>query len=405
MTEATWNRDELYEKVWTKPVTKVAEEFGVSDVAIAKVCRKLQVPLPGRGYWAKRQHGHQMPRKALPKLNESIVVTRNVPPVKATDNTQTPLHPEDQAEFDRIGERKTQGAFVFSSASKALRHPLIVATRDALRNGSADDRKILRPKLHSGAINVRVGKDTVKRALDMLASIIGCAEAQGAKIAVHQNDRERQTVFIAFGQNVSFAIFETAHQRVLEHAPVQRYGGYSAGPTFAGRPVEYLPTGKMTLEIHAYRGGLRRIWKEGKLNLDSLLPDIMVTFFKAAVLERRAHLNRLAEAERCQRRELELRELRLKVQEEERRVHNLEQAAENWTKAKKIREYVLAVIDVKKEPNEELGPDTPLGTWAVWALQQADRLDPLVKSPPSVLDRKKEFESDRTGNWSSLWRG
>jgi hypothetical protein len=131
----------------------------------------------------------------------------------------------------------------------------------------------------------------------------------------------------------------------------------------------------------------------------------MTTSFKATVLERRDHLNRLAEAERCQRRELELRDLRHNIQEEERRIHDLEQAAENWTKAKKIREYVLAVIDVKKESGEELGPDTPLGTWAVWALQQADRLDPLVKSPPSVLDRKKELEGcDRTGPWSSIWK-
>lgn len=49
MSQESWNRKELYEKVWSKPVVKVAEEYGVSDVAIAKVCRKLSVPVPGRG--------------------------------------------------------------------------------------------------------------------------------------------------------------------------------------------------------------------------------------------------------------------------------------------------------------------------------------------------------------------
>jgi hypothetical protein len=49
----TWNREELYEKVWSEPVTKVAKGYGVSDVALAKACRKLKVPVPGRGYWAK----------------------------------------------------------------------------------------------------------------------------------------------------------------------------------------------------------------------------------------------------------------------------------------------------------------------------------------------------------------
>lgn len=60
MSQETWNREELYEKVWSKPVVKVAEEYGVSDVAIAKVCRKLSVPVPGRGYWAKKEHGHSV---------------------------------------------------------------------------------------------------------------------------------------------------------------------------------------------------------------------------------------------------------------------------------------------------------------------------------------------------------
>ena len=72
----------------------------------------------------------------------------------------------------------------------------------------------------------------------------------------------------------------------------------------------------------------------------------------------------------------------------------MEQAAENWTKAKKVREYILAVIELRKASGEELGPDTPIGIWTMWALLQADRLDPLVKSPPSVLDRKKELPRD-----------
>jgi hypothetical protein len=88
----------------------------------------------------------------------------------------------------------------------------------------------------------------------------------------------------------------------------------------------------------------------------------------------------------------DLRVNTVSVEEEEHRVHELEQSAENWSKAKTVPEYVLAVIDDKKHAGEELGPDTPTGIWVVWALQQVDRLDPLVKSPPSILDRKKELE-------------
>lgn len=39
--------------VWERPAIDVARELGISDVALGKLCRRLQVPKPPRGYWAK----------------------------------------------------------------------------------------------------------------------------------------------------------------------------------------------------------------------------------------------------------------------------------------------------------------------------------------------------------------
>lgn len=44
------NREELYKQVWSQPMTKTAKSYGLSDVGLAKLCRKLNVPTPGRGY-------------------------------------------------------------------------------------------------------------------------------------------------------------------------------------------------------------------------------------------------------------------------------------------------------------------------------------------------------------------
>jgi hypothetical protein len=40
------SREELYEKVWSTPGTKLAEELGISDVAIPHPPRLLQPPIP-----------------------------------------------------------------------------------------------------------------------------------------------------------------------------------------------------------------------------------------------------------------------------------------------------------------------------------------------------------------------
>lgn len=48
------SKDELKELVWRQPIIKVAKQFGVSDVAVKKWCKKYDIDVPGRGYWAKQ---------------------------------------------------------------------------------------------------------------------------------------------------------------------------------------------------------------------------------------------------------------------------------------------------------------------------------------------------------------
>lgn len=64
-----YEREVLYKEVWEQPVTKVAENYGVSDVMIHKVCKALNIPVPPRGYWAKKQAGQAVEIIPLPESN------------------------------------------------------------------------------------------------------------------------------------------------------------------------------------------------------------------------------------------------------------------------------------------------------------------------------------------------
>mgnify|MGYP000061559036 CR=1 FL=1 len=46
------SREALYELVWSKPMTHVAKDLGISDVMLGKMCKEQLVPKPPRGYWA-----------------------------------------------------------------------------------------------------------------------------------------------------------------------------------------------------------------------------------------------------------------------------------------------------------------------------------------------------------------
>lgn len=68
-------RRELFDLVWSKPVTKVAGELGISDVALHKICERHRVPTPGRGYWAKLAAGKDVARPLFREVDD-IAVSR-----------------------------------------------------------------------------------------------------------------------------------------------------------------------------------------------------------------------------------------------------------------------------------------------------------------------------------------
>jgi hypothetical protein len=76
-----WNRVDLYNvdlynEVWSQPLVKLSQKYGVSNVRLGKVCRKLKIPHPGRGFWAKKAVGQAVEQVPLPQFENTPVVKR-----------------------------------------------------------------------------------------------------------------------------------------------------------------------------------------------------------------------------------------------------------------------------------------------------------------------------------------
>jgi hypothetical protein len=83
------SRDERYKMVWSKPVTKIAERFGLSGSYMARICSIVKVPKPERGYWAKLAVGKAPGASAMNYLPRR---SRNTP---QSDRRRPELvHPE-----------------------------------------------------------------------------------------------------------------------------------------------------------------------------------------------------------------------------------------------------------------------------------------------------------------------
>ena len=63
-------RRELYNLIWSEPITTLAKRFGISDRGLTKVCQRSDIPAPPRGYWAKIAAGSKFERPGLPMRDD-----------------------------------------------------------------------------------------------------------------------------------------------------------------------------------------------------------------------------------------------------------------------------------------------------------------------------------------------
>jgi hypothetical protein len=50
------SKEELIKLIWEKPITKIAEQYNVSDKCIHKQIKKYNLVTPSRGYWARKEN-------------------------------------------------------------------------------------------------------------------------------------------------------------------------------------------------------------------------------------------------------------------------------------------------------------------------------------------------------------
>jgi hypothetical protein len=231
-------RRELYDLVWAEPMRTLAARYTVSDVGLAKACRRMKVPVPGRGYWRRKATGHPVVRERLPPLPadagaglREIVLTARAEAVLAAagpaggtavvdaggsvgrdaagggatggtaDAAPAPATPASrQAAYEAVPAHRIVVAATLDAAAPL--HPLVRQTQAALRGAPPGDRGLLRPFVRDGfvpwgrseqmaryeraraarppaALNVTVTPPAVDRALRVLDALVKALEARG----------------------------------------------------------------------------------------------------------------------------------------------------------------------------------------------------------------------------------
>ncbi len=367
-------RDALYEQVWSQPLIDLAKQYGLSDVGLAKICRKLKIPLPGRGYWAKYKAGRIPPRPSLPPLkkNDLAEVIVNKPEL-------LPVEPQTLTEAERLVALETLPEnLIVVAPTLSSPHPLVARTRKWLRLTKPGDYGLLHSREKS-CLAIHVGPSSLGRALRILDALIKGLESRGYPVATETGD-ERATTVTVIGIPLEIELREQVTQVPHKLTPAEKAEQKRSAWLYLPKYDHHL-SGQLTLGIKTWCDGTRCNWADGKKQrLEHCLNAFVAGLIQAAVRKQARDLawerqQRQWEEERRQREEQE----RIR-REEAARLQALEQEVADWQRAARIRAYVEAVRQTAVQSKDAIEAGSELDRWLAWALQQADRIDPLQAS-------------------------
>jgi hypothetical protein len=422
----TLTRQTLYELVWSKPMSELAKDFNISDVGLAKRCRAVDVPIPYRGYWARKIAGQTPPKLPLPKY-------RSKPPTQVTREG-----PEPEVGFTMPAERIERGSAQSDSeaiderAFEVRLGALKLAPAVTLADTCAAVRRTARHERHpqrawlpfarserSGPIvNLSVTAAALDRALLFADRMIRTAAALGSPlqdpppVPPKKPDPPRfrwetpapmpkpgpvMARLLVDGVEVEFRIEERMRRVNLDVSPpLKKRNQYNQSPP----PYRMEATGALRLVClspHFYCDTGHRSWyDQGRSLIEDKIPKILWRFQQLATRTLREKAE--AEEDRRQQQERERIEHELSVRRgnHAKLIEELERQAGVWLRTQLLRRYLRALRRTIGEGRIQgiLGEDRV--DFLLWAEQYADQLDPLSSTP-----RNSDQQRDRSPYWNS----
>lgn len=356
----TLTREELYKKVWETSRLQLQNEFGISNVAINKRCKKLEIPRPPRGYWAKLKAGQNPEKVPLPKLPEPLEfkqakVAKSIKEVQASDD----LHPFAQALQTYLSKSKPE-------SDKRVK----------------TDRNNLPP--------VQVSKDLVARTVSIFNAVIVELQNHGIKI------RKGGGVYSpAYFHRKNMGI-HLAIEEVTELLPFASCGRYRDNVQLTGRLKLTLGSGTGSYSRDKSLGS----WEDkGQKLIEQHLPDIIKTACEYYVELDRKKEQEAIEVEKQKREWERQRQEQLKRHHQQKldeiprkRTEDLIKAAEWW----RIYNSTLAFVDACEErwKSEHSGVlNEGQLQWLGWARKEALSLNPFESGYPNP-GKDGEFDAD-----------
>ncbi len=350
-TSFQFTRQELYDLVWEKPMTRASEDLGISDVGLKKICHRNDVPVPPRGYWAKLAAGKKVVQEALPEEEADPGYKIRITSTRKSDLSEA-VSGVEAAARDREQQPENQ-IEVGTGREPETKMGVWLKLRLAKQKANGKGLKVIRSPQ---CFPVEVREESIDRAIAIIDALTTAFDQRGLQIA----RGEETAVLQIAGETISFGLHEVVKRKKHVHtdeekAKLVEFDRKETPRNWNSRNWErrweyertipefdYHSEGKLYLEIgeNAY-SGMRCKWGDAKIQrVEKLLNDFIAHLEPHAVQKRERH-------------EEQERWARERAEAEQRRT----EAAER----KRLREKRLKFVDEYRD----------------W-LDEADRLERIV---------------------------
>jgi hypothetical protein len=386
-THNVYNREVLYKEIWAAPVTEVAKKYRVSDVAIHKVCKALEVPNPPAGYWAKVRAGKPVSVIPLPKSDK--------PTQKTGVRMGVTYQPEVEKETLAFLSEEDRSVILAVAAQillpdeNAKMHSQIIAHRKTIADWKKQSKENERRGWYRSSkeqppfLADSLSDDTLLRACRIIDALIKAMEPLGCSLT-------KDLGFIVNGETVRLAFTEAQDKNI--HTPTKeenlqllKYEEERKRYSWASKPkirkYDYVYNGRISLAVNGQKS-----YRDSKSYVvEDRLGDIMIEIYEAAENIRKAREAREEAERRRQEEERRKEERRKRYNVEVDRTLALTNLAEDYDTACKIRRYI-AVVETSGTP------DAVTTDWIEWAKAKADWYDPTVAREDEYFGQRDHEE-------------
>jgi len=358
MNKTQFTRKQLYDLVWSKPLSNLAKAYNISDNGLRKICKKHNIPLPKMGHWQKIQYGKKVEVVLLPKVD-------NEKEVQIALNERGVGEKEEHILSKIARVRKD----IEKECASVLTVPEKLAKPHFLIREARDNFKLKKKYSYNGysqcintdweMISISVQKENVPRALRIMNTFIKIANKRGHDVEI----KERATIIRVDGEEYNIRLRERHNRVVVSEIP--------------WRSTELVPNGKFVFKLdnRPYKE-----WQDGKLGLEEQLSKI-IAFIEIQSVEDKEQRERwrIAREEAERQREIE-RKQQAEREWEDKKVQILIGHASEWRKSKVLQEFIQAVEAKSTNPTQNVK------YWLKWAKEKQAQLDPLSSGSESLIE-------------------